>query len=147
MSKCFLDTNFLVYLTDQSSSYYLHTKQMLRNFEKKNLSLLLSHEVIEEFMYVIMKFSRLAKEDVYKNLEKAVSKLALIPDLSIVSAPNDINFASKVFLTIKRFKLAPNDGYILSIILDNQIPYFATFDKKLIGAAKKLHIKIVSQQN
>lgn len=127
---------------DESSALHDKAKAMFTQFAKENTSLYVSHGVIEEFMFITLKFSEASQEDKFKNLNLALEKLQMIPGISVVSLPNDFESVDKVFLMLKTYDLLPNDAYILTILKFHQIQALATFDKKLSQTAKRLNIQI-----
>jgi len=143
MNSCFLDTNVLVYLVDESSSYHLKVKKMISQFEKNNTHLFVSHFILAEFIHVFSNLLQLVKEkNIYGNIEIALKKIGLIPTISIISPSEDFVFTKSVIKIMEQYKLKSNDAYILSILKEKDIPYLATFDQILIKAAKKLNINI-----
>lgn len=144
MSSCFLDTNILIYLIDESSANFLKVKKLILKFEKNNTHLYITHLILAEFIHVFFSLLQLAKEkNIHESLEVALKKIGLMPNISIISPPEDFIFTNSVVKIMEQYKLKSNDAYILSILNEKNIQYLATFDQILAKAAKNLNIKIL----
>ncbi len=145
MNKCFLDTNILVYLVDETSIFHGRVNQLMSEFEKNDTNLCVSHMVVAEFIHIFSNILRLAGEkNIYAGVINTIRRISLIPTISVISAPENFRFINSTITLMKTYQLRSNDAYILSMLQHYNLLCLFTFDQKMINVAKKLHIKIVS---
>ena len=77
------------------------------------------------------------------NLRRALEKIGSIPNLTLISLPDEWSSVQKVVDLIGNYKLSPNDSYILQSILFYNVSYLVSFDAKLLRVANRLNIKTV----
>ncbi|MBM3284123.1 type II toxin-antitoxin system VapC family toxin [Candidatus Gottesmanbacteria bacterium] len=141
MKKCFLDSNFLVYLKDSLSLHHQAAAKKLSNLISANASLYISPLILDEFLYIFQKaiiIEKLAAP--YRQLQRAVEEILQIPSLSIVNPPAAASKQMQVISYMEKYNLKPRDAYHLITIISNGIDSFATFDEdyKKVFAARIL---------
>ncbi len=136
MNKCFLDSNILIYLKDDSSANHLKTVKSVRNLIKNRTRLFISPLCLDE---TIHSFSIIFKKD-FEKVTKVIYELLDIPLLEIVNPPTSINENKRVLSLMKDYNLRPRDAYHLLTMQANNIDGFATFDNdfKKVFASKIL---------
>ncbi len=129
MKKCYLDSNFLIYLKDNRSLYHQNASKKLMQLISEEINLCISPLVLDEFLYVFRYYMIRKKiPNIYQNLKKAVSDILQIPSLSILSLPVSVNDQLKVISYMGKYRLLPRDAYHLLVMTSNNISLFATFD-------------------
>lgn len=138
-----LDTNFLIYLYDESSLFHHKSQLILIDLINNNNQLFLTHQIIEEFIHTFLQILKLAKKTkIYKNLRSSLDKINSIPNLTFTSPNLNMATTNKVVNLMEKYGLTSLDAYLLQIILENKIDGLISFDKKLNNSAKDLGLLV-----
>lgn len=138
LTKCYLDTNVLVYFKLENSSRHKEALFLIKDLVKKKIKIFISGLVIDEFLYSLLRFHKLFKEEVsYKKLKKALMEILNLPNLEIINPSNKKNSHLKIVDNIIFYKLRPRDAHHLLIMQEQEIGYFATFDEDFKDVFKR----------
>lgn len=129
MKRCYLDANVLVYFKDESSPYHAQAISTLEKLVENKFTLYISPLVLDEFLYVLTYYLKQTRAaDYATQLKRHLLSIFTIPNLSIVSPPDDKKKHIKVIDYIVSCSLRPRDAYHLLTMKEHKIKYFATFD-------------------
>lgn len=130
MTKCYLDSNVLIYLKDEESIGFVRSRALIEKLASQNISLIVSSLCLDEFLHEFGKALRkkTPEKDFFTNLEKALTSILDLPNLSIVNPPNDANRQLEIISLMKTYALRPRDAYHFLTMLTNDIDGFASFD-------------------
>ena len=130
MTKCYLDSNILVYLKNADSPFHKATLSLVINLTETGVDVFLSPLAIDEFLH---NFAREVKAkritNIFEVLDKALEEILDLPKLEIVNPPIERTAQKKVVKYMEKYQLHARDAYHLLICLENNIDGFATFDK------------------
>lgn len=142
MTKCYLDSNVLIYFKDERSIGFARSRELIEKLTSQHISLCVSPLCLDEFLYEVGKALRkkTPEKDFFANLAKSLASILELPDLSIVNPPTNINHHIEIVSFMKTYSLRPRDAYHLLTIQSNDIDSFATFDTDFtkVFAAKLL---------
>ena|SRR3990167_8174205 len=130
-SKCYLDSNILIYFLDQKSPYHKKTKNLIGKLDPDTYTLIISPLVIDEFLYTlkrIMTTENMRSEQIFKDLGRAYDAIVALKNLEIAPVSIDKSINRKVITIMEEFHLRPRDAYHILIMQENSIDEFATFD-------------------
>ena len=133
MTKCYLDSNVLVYYKNELSESNLKAKKIISSLLKKNVAFCISSLVLDEFLHAIIREKLVV-------LKQTLSEVLDLPKLEIINAPIEKQVHLKIVDIMEEYTLRPRDAYHLLICLENNIDGFATFDQdfKKVFKAKVL---------
>lgn len=138
MKKCYLDANFLLYITNEKSPQYASAFKKLHHLVTNTIEIYISPLVIDEFLHSALFLLKGSKElSASFDLRKKLQELLGLPGLSIVNPPLDKDSQFLVLDFIKKYRIGVRDAYHLLIMHSNSIDAFATFDtdfKKVFSA-------------
>ena len=137
-SPVFLDANAIVYVLDETSSYYSCAVQLVQRILAGGAELCTSHHVIEEVIYVIGKATggNITALQVVDEIEK-------IPNLVLVEPAAKLSFAKSYSGLIDDYNLGVNDALLLQLMIDSGITKLLSYDKKFVNKAKLFGISCV----
>lgn len=130
-SKCYLDSNVLIYYKDQNSDHHQKAIKIIQKLTPDKYKIYISPLVIDEFIHIFshaVKLEKLTTDRTYAQLNKALNSILSFRHLEIVNPPTEKSKNKKVLGLMKDFKLHPRDAYHLLIMKENNIKEFATFD-------------------
>lgn len=139
MKRCFIDTNVFFYLFNTTSPQFSQTRSLFEYIETEDILICISSSVIEEFLYVLL--SILKEEgvkDMYSQMHTSLNRIFTIEPLLFLEPENYRNMAYDTLKLMQLYDLDSHDAYILGVCLQNKVEYFATYDKKLTKAIKKI---------
>lgn len=140
MTKCYLDSNVLIYAKDETSLKYREAYDLITRLVANDTELYISPLCLDEFLHEFGKKLRLKKnqKSFFPDLEKSLSSILEFPLLSVINPPQDSNSQLEIVNFMENYLLRPRDAYHLLTILGNDIDSFATFDTdfKKVFAAK-----------
>jgi len=129
MPKCYLDSNFLIYLLNAGSpSNKIATEKINNAVSEYTFSV--SHLTLDEFLRSFpheLKQKRTQKE-IFSQLQFFFNKILLIPNLEILTAPIGVSRQIEIISIMEIYKLHPRDAYHFWIMQSNNVKTFATFD-------------------
>lgn len=129
MKKCYLDSNLLVYLKNESSPHHTKSVTIITTLAKKQTSIYISPLTIDEFLHSFQRELRYYKHpNIFPALKKALDDILHIPLLTIINIPTDNNNQLKIVELMEKFSLHSRDAYHLLTMINNNIDLFATFD-------------------
>ncbi len=127
-----LDANVLVYYLDETADFHLEVTQKLQELVDDQEQLITSHHIIEEVLFVLSKY------DSDADLEKAVERIAVIPELMLVEPSPHIDFAKRYAMLAKQLSMGLNDALLLQLMLDAGINQLFSYDKKFVNKASSV---------
>ena len=130
-SKCFLDSNVLIYFLDRKSSYHKKAVGIITKLDPDTYTLLISPLVIDELLYAmkrIMLHEGIPPSRNFQELGRAYDTIIALKNIEIVTVSTDKSVNRKVINIMEQFKLQPRDAYHLLTMQENGIDEFATFD-------------------
>lgn len=130
MTKCYLDSNVLIYLKDELSVGFSKSRDLVESLILQNIDLTVSPLCLDEFLHEFGKALRkkIPEKDFFTHLERALASILALPHLSIVNPPTDPNAHLNVVSLMRTYSLRPRDAYHLLTMQTNGIDGFATFD-------------------
>lgn len=130
MTKCYLDSNVLIYAKDETSLKYQEAYNLIIKLVESGTELYISPLCIDEFLHefgIKLRLSR-SQKSFFSDLEKSLSSILEFPLLSVVNPPQDSKSQLKIVNLMKNYLLRPRDAYHLLTMLANNVDSFATFD-------------------
>lgn len=146
MTKCYLDSNILVYLKDNNSPHQKATIKLMQSLNPEGYRLYISSLTIDEFLHsslFILKQTTITSETAYSLLEKALTSITALPHLELINPPTDKTRNKEVLQLMKEFHLRPRDAYHLLTMMENEVKIFATFDNDFKRVFEKKILKMV----
>lgn len=140
IKACYLDANTLIYFKNEDSPFYSKTLTLVEYLVNENYHLFISSLVIDEFLYVFkfhLENMKMKKKDIFISLNRALSEILALPNLSLINPSSEKNSQLKVIEIMKEFDLFPRDAYHLLAMMENKIKFFATFDGDFKNIFKK----------
>ncbi len=130
MTKCYLDSNVLIYAKDETSLKYREAYNLITELVASGTELYISPLCLDEFLHEFGKKLRLkrSQKSFFFDLEKSLSSILEFPLLSVINPPQDSKSQLEIVNFMKNYLLRPRDAYHLSTMLVNNIDSFATFD-------------------
>lgn len=130
MTKCYLDSNILVYLKDEKSIGFIKSHKIITKLVSQNIHLFVSPLCLDEFLHEFGKALRkkTPEKEFFTNLTDALTSVLKLPQLAVVNPPADPEIQTRVVSLMKQFLLRPRDAYHLLTMQTNDIDGFATFD-------------------
>lgn len=129
MTKCYLDSNVLIYWTNELAPNHAQANAVIEVLQKNGVDTYLSPLVLDEFLHAALLRARINRiKDPYADVTHALQRVLRIPRLSIVNPPIDANRQGDVILLMQTHSLRPRDAYHLLTMITNDIDGFATFD-------------------
>ncbi len=142
MTRCYLDSNVLVYLKNEDSPFFQESSELVLRLKTENANLFISSLCLDEFIHEFGQLLRtgVPQKHYFASLETGLNSLLQLPDLSIVNPPTGFFHHQKIISLMEKYSLRPRDAYHLLIMQANGIDGFATFDTdfKKVFAAKIL---------
>ncbi|MBI3955790.1 type II toxin-antitoxin system VapC family toxin [Candidatus Gottesmanbacteria bacterium] len=142
MTKCYLDSNVLIYLKDEHSLGFEQSSALIRHLTAHRVSLYVSTLCLDEFLHEFGKALRkkTKENEFFDSLEEALTSILQFPELLIVNPPSDPDSQTRVISLMREYSLRPRDAYHLLTMQANDIDGFATFDTDFtrVFAAKLL---------
>ena len=141
MTKCYLDSNVLIYWTNELAPLHTQANTTIETVQKNKVDVCLSPLVLDEFLHATLLRARLNYiKDPYADVILALQRVLEIPLLSVVNPPIDPSRHIEVVSLMKTYSLRPRDAYHLLTMQSNDIDGFATFDTDFsrVFAAKLL---------
>lgn len=142
MTKCFLDSNILIYFINSTSLKYKESRDLIKLLLSQNIQIYVSSLCLDEFIHETGKYllKEFGQKKYYENLENALNEILELPNISLVSPPTDIFSQKQIIEIMRTYALRPRDGYHLLTMQSNNIDGFATFDNdfKKVFSAKLL---------
>jgi len=143
MKACYLDTNVLIALKNEESSFHSKAVLLLENLLQNGYLLIVSSLVLDEFLYVVTYFLKIKKEkNLYKKLNKNLKDVLQI--VKVINPPTSKKNQLQVVELMEKYNLNPRDAFHLLTILFAKIEACATFDKDFAEVEKKKLIKILN---
>jgi len=130
-----LDANILVYYLDETADHYLDVVRKLQALVDDQEQLITSHHILEEVLFILSKY------DATADLEKAVERIAAIPELLLIEPTPHIDFAKRYATLSRRLNMGLNDALLLQLMLDAGISQLFSYDKKFVNKASLVGIK------
>lgn len=130
MTKCYLDSNVLIYFKNTESVNFSESRDLISRLEYEGISLFISPLCIDEFLHEIGKQlkTRSGSKSYFLDLKESLISILNLPNISIVNPPNDLNSQYEIVRIMETFFLRPRDAYHLLTMQANEIDGFATFD-------------------
>lgn len=129
MTKCYLDSNVLVYWKNDRAPQHTEASNRLARLREHDVLVFLSSLVLDEYMHAIMlETKRHRIGDPLNSAAIALRDALALPLLSIINPPTDPNAHLEVVSLMKTYFLRPRDAYHLLTMQANDIDGFATFD-------------------
>lgn len=130
MTKCYLDSNVLIYAKDESSLKYHEAYHLITKLVVSGTELYISPLCLDEFLHAFSNRLRMKKnqKSFFSDLEKCLSSILEFPLLSVINPPQDAKSQIEIVNLMKKYLLRPRDAYHLLTIITNRIDSFATFD-------------------
>lgn len=129
MTKCYLDSNVLIFFKNTSSPNFSQTSELLIKFRREETQIFISPLCLDEFIFQFGKHLRVAgSKNFYSDLQQALKSILNLPNLLIINPPNDLNSQMEVIELMETYSLHPRDAFHLLTMQANQIDAFATFD-------------------
>ncbi len=130
--KCYLDSNVLVYFTDELSPEYDEAQKIVEFLNPENWKIFISPLTLDECLHslqVIFRIAKIPSIEVSRLLDKALSSILELDNLEIINPPTDKFANARVVRLMEEYNLHPRDAYHFLIMQENGISHFATFDK------------------
>lgn len=138
MKRCYLDTNVLLCFKNEDSPLYLKSKKIIKNLLDESFIICVSPLILDEFLHSLQFIlSRNKRNNIYSILGKILKDILNLPQLKIVNPSKTKMAQVKIVSLMKNYFLRPRDAYHLSIMLENKIDSFATFDNDFRKVFKK----------
>lgn len=131
IKKCYLDSNFLIYLKNEDSPFNSQASNLIKKILKTNLRPIISPLVLDEFIHQFRLLSinqKIKPSTIFTNTTEALKQIFNLPNLTIVNPPNSKKSQLKIVKLMEKFSLRPRDAYHLLIMQHHNIKYFTTFD-------------------
>lgn len=129
MTKCYLDSNFLIFFKNTSSPNFSLTGELLIKFRREEIPIFVSPLCLDEFVFQFGKHLRVAgSKNFYSDQQQALKSILNLPNLSVINPPTHLNSQLEIINLMQTFSLQPRDAYHLLTMQANQIDGFATFD-------------------
>ncbi len=130
MTKCYLDSNILVYLKDEESIGFAKSRKIITKLVSQNIRLFVSPLCLDEFLHEFGKALRkkTPEKEFFTNLTDALASILKLPQLVVVNPPTDPEIQTRVVSLMEQFLLRPRDAYHLLTMQAHDIDGFATFD-------------------
>ncbi|MBI5614052.1 type II toxin-antitoxin system VapC family toxin [Candidatus Gottesmanbacteria bacterium] len=131
MTKCYLDSNVLIYLKDERSFGYQRSRKTIEKLVVQNISLYVSPLCLDEFLHGFGKAlrSKTPEKEFFTNLERALVSIFKFPQLFIINPPTNLETHAQIISLMETYSLRPRDAYHLLTMQENKINGFATCDK------------------
>lgn len=121
MNNLYLDTNFFLYLSDSSSTFYQECFRLVKHCKKNKIPLVTSTETIQEIIH----FTKNTKQ-LEKGIKVAQKTLQLISEILPVNKRTIEIYLEKSSI----YKTSSSRDLIhLAVCLENKIDKIVTFDK------------------
>lgn len=129
MQKCYLDSNFLVYIKNENSPYFQRASSLICELISKEVVLYISPLALDEFLHsFLMELRQKNYIDIYSGLQKALDSILKLPKLCLINPPVEIEAQKRIVGLMKKYQLRARDAYHLLTMVYNKIDSFATFD-------------------
>lgn len=129
MTKCYLDSNVLVYWKNDQAPQHVEASDTLARLRQNDVLTFLSPLVLDEYVHaIIVEAKRHNARDPFDIAATAMRDALALPLLSIVNPPTDPDAHAGVVSLMKTYSLRPRDAYHLLTMQTNGIDGFATFD-------------------
>lgn len=142
MTKCYLDSNVLIYLKDSESLEYKKSKQLITQLISDNIEMQISSLCLDEYIHEIGKsiLKKYSQKSYFKQLNSALASILELPRLTLVNPSGNLKTQLEITHLMEAFTLRPRDAYHLLTMKENKIDSFATFDNdfKKVFKAKLL---------
>lgn len=141
MTKCYLDSNVLVYFKDNTSDKHKKSILLLKKLLAKGVTFCVSTLVLDEFIHSTIRSLRIAgQKDILLKAKAMFDEILGLPRFLIISPPLEIEKQRQIFELMDKYNLKPRDGYHVLTAISNGVDYFATFDQdfRLVFRAKVL---------
>ena len=130
MVKCYLDANILINFKNIDSSFHKQTKELLTKLANTSSELCVSSLTLDEFLYQLRWILIYQKQkDIFRKLSLALRSILDLPKLTLVNPSIERKDHLKIIKYMEDYNLRPRDAYHLSIMKNNKITHFATFDQ------------------
>lgn len=120
MNSVYIDTNIFLYISNENSSFYSESIQLIKYLGKNNLLILTSTETIQEIVYVALKTRKLGYG--LKTIEKVFE---IIDELLSVNKKT-VNYYLN--LVAKHPASDSRDSLHVATCIENKIPIIITYD-------------------
>lgn len=129
--KCYLDSNVLVYFKNEDSPFFAKTTKIVSKLSKSGYFFYISSLVLDEFLFQVKYLLRKKHSDKKTNvlLKEILQDILDLPRLEIVAGGLDKDRYVDIVEYMSKFNLRPRDAFHLKCMKDNDISFFATFDK------------------
>ena len=144
MTKCYLDSNILLYYIFEDSDYFNDVRDLLISLRVDKFDIYISPLTLDEFAHQMDHLSRTSKhrrKDYYYLLEIMIDTILNMPNLIIINPPISSKKQRKMIELMQKYNLRPRDAYHILTILENDIEYIATYDKDFDKVIKSGIIK------
>lgn len=129
MQKCYLDSNFLVYIKNENSPYFQRASSLIFELASKEVDLYISPLALDEFLHsFLLELRQKDYKDIFSGLQKALDDILKLPKLHLINPPVEIEAQRRIVGLMKKYQLRARDAYHLLTMIDNGIDSFATFD-------------------
>ena len=129
MTKCYLDSNVLIYFKNSGSVNFSRSRDLLSKLEYEGTLLYISPLCLDEFLYQTSKnLKAVGSKNHFSDLKETLTSVLNLPNISIINPPSEINSQLEVIDLMETFSLHPRDAYHLLTMQANEIDGFATFD-------------------
>lgn len=141
MKKCYLDTNLLLYYSNPESLFFDQALAIISQLLSQGWTLLISSLTLDEYFHNMIRFSRVSREEAFKDLKRSFKKIVKLPNIDLVNPTPQLAKQGKVISLMIKYQLRSRDAYHLFIMRENKIKYFATFDNDFEEVFKKILLK------
>lgn len=128
MSRCYLDTNTLLYFTDPAAQFHQRAVELISSLLVQNYALFISPLILDEYFHNAIRFSQVPRKQALQDLKIGFDQIKKLRNITLVSSPLELKKQTKVLNFMTWYGLRPRDAYHLFIMKANKIKYFATFD-------------------
>lgn len=126
--KCYLDSNFLVYLKNEDAKEHEAALAILKNLFRRDFGIYISSLCLDEFIYVVNHLLQKPQNERTKVIKTVLREMLSLPNLEIINGPTDKDLHLSIPELMEKYTLKPRDAYHLLIMKYNQIKHLATFD-------------------
>lgn len=142
MTKCYLDSNVLVYFQNAGSIGHDESCKLLSKLEHEEVLIFISPLCLDEFIHEMGKniLEKTGQKNYFEKILLVLNSILELPNLLIINPPMDISSQKRIVEIMKEYNLRPRDAYHLLTMQANKIDGFATFDNdfRKVFAAKIL---------
>jgi len=92
MTKCYLDSNVLIYFKNSGSVNFSRSRDLLSKLEYEGTLLYISPLCLDEFLYQTSKnLKAVGSKNHFSDLKENLTSVLNLPNISIINPPSEIN--------------------------------------------------------